>query len=39
VSEHVSELDNDRTELPFPAMKELRTHLTDVAEFVRRTGA
>ncbi|HEX6354060.1 GNAT family N-acetyltransferase [Actinophytocola sp.] len=33
---HVSELDDDSTELAFPAMKELRTHLTEVASFVER---
>lgn len=33
---HVTELDDDLVELAFPAMKELRPHLTDAAEFVER---
>jgi GNAT superfamily N-acetyltransferase len=32
----VAELDDERTPLAFPAMKELRPHLSDVAEFVER---
>jgi GNAT superfamily N-acetyltransferase len=32
----VAELDDDSSHLAFPAMKELRAHLTDVAEFVER---
>jgi GNAT superfamily N-acetyltransferase len=35
---HVAELDDDLVELAFPAMKELRPHLTDLAEFVERVG-
>jgi GNAT superfamily N-acetyltransferase len=32
----VAELDDDQTELAFPAMKELREQLTGAAEFVER---
>lgn len=33
---HVAELNDELVELAFPAMKELRPHLTDAAEFVER---
>lgn len=33
---NVAELDDELTELAYPAMKELRPHLADAAEFVER---
>ena len=36
VVHQVAELTDKQTELAFPAMKELRPHLADAAEFVRR---